>query len=405
MYRVEWGRLLALLVARTRRLDLAEDALAEAFVRASARWPSSEVPGNPAGWLYRTAHREIIGRLRAEAVAGRKAPLLAVQESDRQLAEIPVDELPDERLELLLLCCHPALDPAARSALALRLGVGTSTDEIARLFLVPVPTMAARLTRAKRKIVAAGIPFRRPVGDELAVRVESVARTIYLAFTTGYAPASGPDLLRADLAGEAVHLARVLRSLLPGDPLTAALLSLLLFQHSRRDARVSAGTLVPLPDQDRRLWRQDEIEEAGALLDTTPPLAGFAEELRLQASIAREHAAAATAANTSWEAIAEHYGELHRLTGSPVVKLNGAVAVMEVEGPEAALQILAGLDDALGKGHRLHAVRADAYRRLGRTEDARLAYAFAIERCANDAEREFLITRRSLVTENRRTDN
>ena len=235
LYRQEWGRLLALLAARTRRLDLVEDALAEAFARAADRWPDDGVPANSPGWIYRTAYRLVVGRLRAEAIAGRKAPLLVVQPAD--MSTDNPDELPDERLQLILLCCHPALSEAARPALALRLVVGTSTADIARLFLVSTATMAARLTRAKRKIVAAGIPLRRPSDDELEARLESVARTIYLAFTAGYTPGSGPDLLRIDDAGEAVRLAEVLHRLVPDSPVTTALLALVMLHHARRQGR------------------------------------------------------------------------------------------------------------------------------------------------------------------------
>ena len=216
-FRAEWGRLLSLLVARTRRLDLAEDALSEAFARASDRWPGKGVPADPAGWLYATAYRHIVGRLRAEAIAGRKAPLLAVRPG-----WVPPDEssevLADDRLQLILLCCHPALPSESRSGLALRLVMGTPTEQIARLFLIPPATMAARLTRAKKKIVLAGIPLGAPLADELRARLDEVCRTIYLAFTAGYTPGSGPDLLRADLAGDAVRLAALLHERVPDAP-------------------------------------------------------------------------------------------------------------------------------------------------------------------------------------------
>jgi predicted RNA polymerase sigma factor len=198
IFRAEWGRLLSMLVSRTRRLDLAEDALSEAFARASERWPGDGVPANPAGWLYATAYRQVVGRLRAEATAGRKARLLAVRPGWVPPAESH-GELPDDRLQLILLCCHPALPSESQSALALRLVIGTSTEQIARLFLVPPATMAARLTRAKKKIALAGIPIGAPIEDELRARLDEVCRTIYLAFTAGYIPGQGPDLLRADL--------------------------------------------------------------------------------------------------------------------------------------------------------------------------------------------------------------
>ena len=397
-YRSDWGRLLSVLIVRTRRLDLVEDALAEAFARAAHRWPLDGVPSNPGAWLYTTAHRTILGRLRAEAVAGRRAPLLAVR-ADTSAAGDDVGErdgdLPDERLQLVLLCCHPALDPASRSALALRLVMGIPTDEIARLFLVPTTTMAARLTRAKRKVVAAGIPLSLPGGDELGRRLDAVTRTIYLAFTAGYAPGNGAEPLRIDEAGEAVRLAEVLVRLVPEPPQARALLALLMFQHARRDARVVDGSLVTLADQDRTLWHHSEIAVAVDLLASTPQCSGFAEELRLQAAAAREHAVAPNAAATDWSAIASYYTDLEHLTGSPIVRLNRAIAIAEVDGAGAGLAILDELVDALDTNHRLHATRAELARRLGEFEVARTAYRRAIERCGNDAERAFLIDRRA----------
>lgn len=401
-YRAEWGRLLSLLVARTRRLDLAEDALGEAFARASERWAADGVPANPGAWLYTTAYRLLLGGLRSEAIRGRKSGLLAVgpgfapapgnDPADRVGDQVG-DELGDERLALILLCCHPALHPEARSPLALRLVIGTSTDEIARLFLVPRPTMAARITRAKKKIVTAGIPLSSPVGDELQVRLDEVCRTIYLAFTAGYAPGAGPDLLRADLAGEAVELAAVLHRLVPEPAQVRALYGLLLLQHARRDARVAEGRLVTLAEQDRSRWRRDEIDAGVAVLSTVEQGDGYGEELRLQGLIAAEHAVAATAADTDWATIAARYHQLERLTASAVVRLNRAVAVAEADGPAAGLALLDGIDGLIGANHRFHAVRADLARRAGRTELARSSYEAAIDRCGNEVERAYLVER------------
>ncbi len=388
-FRAEWGRLLSLLVARTRRLDLAEDALGEAFARASDRWASRGVPANPAGWLYATAYRHVVGQLRAEATAGRKAPLLAVRPGWVPPDDEP-EELADERLQLILLCCHPALPLASRSALALRLVIGTPTEQVARLFLVPLPTMAARLTRAKKKIVLAGIPLGAPLADELRSRLDEVCRTIYLAFTAGYTPGAGPDLLRADLAGDAVRLATVLHQLVPDCAPARATLALLLLQHSRRDARLRGGHLVTLADQDRSLWHHDEIRAGLGLAAALRPGEGYAEELRLQALIAAEHARAPTAAATDWATIARHYATLEARTGSAVVRLNRAVAVAEAEGPRAGLALLAGLDDALPDNHRVAAIRAELARRAGDTELARASYRAAIDLCANDVERAHL---------------
>ena len=392
VFRAEWGRLLSLLVSRTRRLDLAEDALGEAFARASDRWPAGGVPANPAGWLYATAYRHVIGRLRAEAMAGRKAPLLAVRPGWVPPDE-PPEDLADDRLELILLCCHPALPRESGSALALRLVIGTPTEQIARLFLVPTATMAARLTRAKKKIVVAGIPLGAPVEDELRTRLDEVCRTIYLAFTAGYTPGTGPDLLRADLAGDAVRLAAVLHALVPDATQVRAMLALLVLHHARRDARQRHGHLVTLAEQDRSTWHHDEIRVGLGLAAELRPGEGHAEELRLQALIAAEHARAPTAAATNWTAIAGHYAELESRTGSAVVRLNRAVAVAEDEGPRAGLALISGLDEVLPDNHRVAAVRAELARRVGDVDLARAAYRTAIRLCSNDVERTHLRAR------------
>ncbi len=276
--REEWGRLVARLLAQFRRLDLVEDALADAVEAAARTWPRDGVPDRPAAWLTTAARRRVLDRLRAEAMAARTRPLLVVDaEVTAALGSVradPGDLVDDDVLRLVLMCCHPALSPEVASALALRLVVGVTTADIARLFLVPEPTMAARVTRGKRKIVTAGIPFGVPDASALPERLEVVAQVAYLAFTAGYAPGSGPDLLRADLSGEAVRLVRVTLALRPDEPVLRALLALLLLQHSRRDARVGDdGRLVLLPDQDRSRWHHDEVAEALSLLDpdAAPP--------------------------------------------------------------------------------------------------------------------------------------
>ena len=396
--RDEWGRLLSLLVARFRRLDLAEDGLADAFEAAARTWPAEGVPANPAGWLLTAARRRVLDRLRAEEVAARKEPLLVVEADLAQRAQQTMAEtgevVMDERLRLVLLCAHPSLSAEAAAALTLRLVMGVATEDVARLFLVPTATMDARLTRARKKL--AGATFGLPTGAALAARVAVVADVAYLAFTSGYSPGSGPDVVRADVAGEAVRLVRVLRSVVPPGLDTTeldALLALVLLQHSRRDARVDdQGRLVLLPDQDRSRWHHDEVLEALDLLGplvTAPPAPYL-----LQALIAAEHAIAPSAAATAWHRVVERYDELLALGDSPVVRLNRAVAVAESEGPPAGLAALEGV--AL-PGHRLPAVRAELLARLGRAAEARRAYDAALAVCRHDAERRHLAARRALL--------
>ena len=388
-WRDEWGRLLALLVARYRRLDLAEDGLGDAFEAAARTWPTDGTPDNPAAWLLTAARRRILDRLRAEAVAARKLPLLAVEaelteEAQRVMADAGSPghgREYDERLRLVLLCAHPALTPESAAALSLRLVMGVATEDIARMFLVPTPTMAARLTRARKKLARES--FDLPTGEDLEGRLALAADIAYLAFTSGYAPGSGSDVLRPDEAAEAIRLARVLREVAPAHVELDALLALMLLQHSRRDARVDdQGDLVLLPDQDRRRWRSEEVAEALALL--TPWARAPATPYLLQALIAAEHAVAPSAADTNWPRIARRYSELEDITGSPVVRLNRAVAVAETDGPLAGLALLDGLDLS---GHRLPAVRGQLLLRLGRDEEARAELLRALDACGNEAER------------------
>ena len=401
--REEWGRLTSLLLAQFRRLDLVEDALADAIEAAARRWPADGAPDNPAAWLRTTARRRILDRLRAEAMAQRKQPLLVTDAERRQqgageMAD-PGGLVEDDLLRLVLMCTHPALAPEAASALALRLVLGVSTHDIARLFLVSEPTMAARLTRARKKVVAAGIPFAVPAADALPDRLDTVAQTAYLAFTAGYAPGSGPDLLRAELAGEALRLVRVVLGLRPGAPVLVGLLALMLLQHSRRDARVDAdGQLVLLDDQDRSRWRRDEIEEAIGLL-ADPALAGpitlQAASYVVQARVAAEHATASSPAETRWDRIVDHYDLLLTLTPSPSARLARAVAVAEASGPAAGLAALDGID--LPGSHRVPAVRAELLARSGDVAAARAAYGQAIGLCRNAAERAHLVQRRAAL--------
>lgn len=397
-WREHWSRLLALLVARYRRLDLAEDGLGDAFAAAAQHWPADGVPGNPAAWLLTAARRRVTDRLRAEAVAARKEPLLVVDADLSQRARQPRagtgEEVPDERLRLVLLCAHPALSPESSSMLTLRLVIGLAVPDIARLFLAQDTAVAARITRAKRRIVATGMPFALPARQDLAARVDRVADVAYLSFTAGYVPGPGTDLFRAELAGEALRLLRVVRELTDPTPTVDLVVALMLLHHSRRDARVDplTGDLVRLPDQDRSRWHRGEIAEALDLLEphvrTPPGPRGGAPRL-LEALIAAEHALAPTAEATRWDRIANYYDQLERLTGSPVVRLNRAVAVAESEGPVAGLTLLDGLEPG-GDPHRLPAVRAELLARCGRPKEATTAYREAIALCRNEAERTHL---------------
>ena len=406
--REEWGRLVALLLAQFRRLDLVEDALGDAVEAGARTWPRDGVPDRPAAWLLTAARRRVLDRLRAEAMAARTRPLLVVDaEVAAALGSVradPGDLVDDDVLRLVLMCCHPALAPEVASALALRLVVGVTTADIARLFLVPEPTMAARVTRGKRKIVTAGIPFGVPDASALPERLGVVAQVAYLAFTAGYAPGSGPDLLRADLSGEAVRLVRVTLALRPDEPVLRALLALLLLQHSRRDARVGDdGRLVLLPDQDRSRWRLDEVAEALDLLQGMPGAvtSPLAESYRLQAYVAAEHATAVTASDTRWDRVCEHYAALVALNPSPAVRLAAAVALAERDGPRAGLRALDDLDGALPHSHRLPAVRGELLARAGEPRAAVEALDVAIGRCGNDVEREHLTRRRDELASRR----
>ena len=302
----------------------------------------------------------------------------------------------DDLLRLVLMCAHPALPAEGAAALSLRLVMGISTADVARLFLVPEPTMAARITRAKKKIVTAGIPFSVPGVEALPARLDTVAHTAYLAFTAGYAPGSGPDLLRAELAGEAIRLARVTHALRPTDTL-AHLIALMALQHSRRDARVAPdGSLVLLPDQDRGLWHLDEIDEALALLDATPDgSTAMSESYRLQARIAAEHATSVSSELTRWDRITTLYAALELISPSPAVRVARAVAVAEEKGPRAGLALLEGVDLP---GHRLPAVRGELLARAGDLVEASRQISRSITLCDNEIERAHLTRRLSELT-------
>jgi RNA polymerase sigma-70 factor (ECF subfamily) len=386
-WRDHWGRLTALLVAQYRRLDLAEDGLADAFEAAARTWPKDGVPSNPPAWLLTSARRRVLDRLRAEAVAAKRLPALAVQaelqeEAQRVMADAG-EPVRDERLRLVMLCAHPALSRENAAALTLRMVMGVSTSDIARLFLVPTATMAARLTRSRKSL--AGERFEVPLGPELKARVGRAADVAYLSFTAGYAPPSGADLVRTDLASEAIRLARLLRELLPGRADLDGLLGLMLLQHSRRDARLLDGRLVLLPDQDRTRWHSAEISEALEVL--TPHVTAPGTPYLVQALIAAEHAIASRPEATDWPRIVQRYDELVALADSPVVRLNRAVAVSEADGPLAGLRALDGIELP---GHRLPGVRGQLLAKVGRTDEARAELARAVHLCDNDPERAHL---------------
>ncbi|KGN41532.1 RNA polymerase sigma factor [Knoellia aerolata] len=399
--REEWGRLVAILLAQFRRLDLVEDALAEAVASAQASWTDATTPDNPVGWIVTAARRRVLDRLRAEAMAARKEPLLAVEAAGRPKEGVMVDDgtaVDDDLLRLVLMCAHPALPPEGASALSLRLVMGIPTSDIARLFLVPEATVAARITRAKKKVVAAGIPFAIPGNDAIGERLDVVAHTAYLSFTAGYAPGSGPDLLRAELAGEALRLARVTRSLHPSVTLDL-LVVLMALQHSRRDARVGTdGSLVLLADQDRDRWHHDEIADALALLRSIEngpgPSSTLGRSYHLQALVAVEHATAARPEDTRWDHIATLYAGLETLTPSPAVRVARAVAVAEAEGPRRGLALLDGVTLS---GHRLPAVRGELQARAGDLDRARESLAEAVALCENEIERRHLESRRDAL--------
>ncbi|MBB6406501.1 RNA polymerase sigma factor [Arthrobacter sp. AZCC_0090] len=403
IFREEYGRSVAVLVRVLGSIDAAEDAVQDAFTEAVARWPDAGLPPSPAGWIIITARNRGIDRLRREATGREKLAQSALLNGDLhgelhgdQAEAIEVDTVEDNQLRLIFTCCHPALNRAAQVALTLKLLGGLSTAEIAHAFLVPEPTMAQRLVRAKGKIRDAHIPYRVPSGAELPERLKSVLAVVYLVFNEGYAASSGAGLVREDLCREAIRLGRLIMELMPDEPEAKGLLALMLLLDSRRAARTTPdGGLVLLADQDRSLWNKDLIAE-GQLLVRQCLKRNQPGPYQLQAAINAVHSSASKPADTDWRQILALYGQLLALEPTPVVALNRAVALAEVEGPAAGLAAVELLE--LGNYYLFHAVRADLLRRLGRNDEAIAAYRAAQERTGNDAERAFLDARTQALT-------
>ena len=405
MFREEHGRALATLIRVLGDFDLAEEAVADAYVAALERWPVDGVPNNPGAWITTTARNRAIDRVRRAAVFAQKAATVARDVAFdaaaragalQAAAEDEMDPIPDDQLRLIFTCCHPALAPESAVALTLRALGGLTTPEIARAFLVPEATLAQRLVRAKRKIREAGIAYEVPTGDRLADRLEAVLRVLYLVFNEGYDASSGEGLIRRELCAEAIRLARVLATLLPSEPEVLGLLALMLLTDARRPAREGVnGELVLLEDQDRAIWDRAEIAEGASLVERALRM-GRVGPYQLQAAIAAVHDEAESSDATDWPQVLGLYEVLGRVAPSPVVALNRAVAVAHLGGPAsglAAMDALAG-DPAMAEYRFFHGARAELLRRLGRTADALAAYDRALALGPNQAEAAFLAARR-----------